>query len=96
MHLPLLPDRGCREGLCLLGVNLFGKTGNFAGSGLFVENAFFSRVIDDGLGRIEPFDGIFRILRHREANILDNVFYPGLNCFVPQAPTFVLAGALQC
>jgi hypothetical protein len=94
--LPLLPDCGCREGLCPPGVNLFGKAGHFAGGGFFVKNPFFCRIIDNGLGHIEPFDGIVHIPRHGEAHILDNVFHPGLNRFVPQAPTFVLAGALQC
>jgi hypothetical protein len=94
--LSLLQACGHRRGSGLLGINLSGKTGNFAGRGLFVEDAFFGCVIDDGLGLVELCDGIFRTLRHGEAHILDNVFDPGLNRFVPQAPTLVLAGALQC
>jgi hypothetical protein len=94
--LPLFHVCGHRRGSGLLGVDLSGQTGNFAGRGLFVKDAFFGSVIDDGFGRVELHDGILRTLRHGEAHILDNVFDPGLNRFVPQAPTLVLASALQC
>jgi hypothetical protein len=94
--LPLFHVCGHRRGSGLLGIDLPGQTGNFAGRGLFVKNAFLGCVIDDGFGRVELRDGILRIFRHGEANILDNVFDPGLNCLVPQASTLVLAGALQC
>ena len=94
--LPFLPDCGPRKGSGLLGVDLLGETGNFAGSGLFVEHSFFRCFIDGGLGRVKLLNGISPILSHGEAHILDNVFYPGLNRLVPQAPTLVLASALQC
>ena len=94
--LPVLEDCGCREGSGLLGVDLPVETGNFAGSGLFVEHPFFGCFIDGGLGCIQLPNCIFRILSHGKAHILDNVFYPGLNRFVAQTPTLVLAGAFQC
>lgn len=94
--LPVLPDCGRREGSGLLGVDLPVETGNFAGSGFFVEHPFFGRFIDGGLGRVEQLNGISRILRHGEAHILDDILYPSLNRFVAQAPTLILAGALQC
>lgn len=94
--LPLPPDCVRRTVSGLLSIDLFGETGNFAGSGLFVKHPFFCRFINGGLGCVELLNGIFRILSHGKAHILDNVFYPSLNCFVPQAPTFILTGAFQC
>jgi len=91
---PLLSNCGCREGSGPPSIDLLAKSGDFTGSGFFVEHAFFCRVIDDGLGRVESLDGIPPILSHGEAHILDNVFNPGLNGLVAQAPTLVLAGAL--
>ncbi len=94
--LPVLPGFGRRKDSGLLGIDLLGETGNFAGSSLFVEDSFFCRFVDGGLGRVKLLNGISCILGHGEAHILDDIFYPGLNRFVPQAPTLVLASALQC
>jgi hypothetical protein len=93
---PFLPGCVRRERSGLPGVDLLGQTGHFAGSGLFVEHPFFSRFIDNGLGHVKLLNGFVPTLSHGEAHILDNVFYPGLNRFVAQAPTFVLSGSLQC
>jgi hypothetical protein len=73
--LPLLPDCGCREGLCPPGVHLFGKAGNFTGGGFFVKDPFFRRSGNHGLGHIELIDGgrPYPPLRP-EAHILDNIF----------------------
>jgi hypothetical protein len=80
----------------MLRVDLSAETGNFAGGGFFMEHAFFCRFVDGGFGCVEPLNGTFRIFSHGHANILDNVFYPSLNRFVPQAPALTLASALQC
>ena len=85
-----------REGSGLLCVDLSVETGNFAGGGLFVEHPFFCRFVDGGFGCVELLNRIFRTLSHGKAHILDHVFYPSLNCFVPQAPALTLTGALQC
>jgi len=61
-----------------------------------VEHPFFCGFIDGGFGCVKPRNGILRILSHGKAHILDHIFNPSLNCFVPQAPTLILAGALQC
>ena len=94
--LPVFGKCGRINSSGLLGVDLFGETGNFAGSGFSVQHPFFGRFVDGGLRRIKLFAGIFRILGDGEAQILDNVLNPGLNRFVPQAPTLILAGAFQC
>ena len=94
--LPVLSDCGRREGSGRLGVDLLGQAGNFTGSGLFVEHPFFRGFVNSGLGLVKLLCGVFCILGYCEAYILDDIFYPGLNRFVAQAPLLVLTGALQC
>jgi hypothetical protein len=93
---PPSPDCGWRSESGGLAVDPLGQTGNFAGSGFLVQDPFFDRFVDDGLGRVEPFDGFFCVPGRGLAYILDDVFYPGLNGPITQAPPLVLAGALQC
>lgn len=80
----------------LLGVGLSGKAGDFSRCGLFVQHTLFGRLVDGGLGRLKRIDNIPRFLGDGEAHIFDDIFYPGLNRFVPQAPALVLAGTFQC
>jgi hypothetical protein len=61
-----------------------------------VEDPFFRRFVDGGFGCVKRLNGVYRILNHGKAYLLDHVFYPSLNRFVPQEPTLILAGALQC
>jgi hypothetical protein len=94
--LPFSTNGWCRKGSGALCVDLPGKTGNFAGSGFFVEDSFFCCLIDRGFGRVEPLTGVFRFLGHGETYILDHVLHPGLNGFVAQATPLVLTRAFQC
>jgi hypothetical protein len=86
--------RWVRSGL--LGVDLFGETGDFAGSRFLVQHPFLGRFVDRGLGRVKLLCGVATVCGDSQADILDNVFNPGLNRFVPQAPAFILAGPFQC
>ena len=92
--LPIIHRDVCRGRKGLLGIDLLGQAGNFSGSRAFVQNTFFCRFIDDGLGDVEPLNGIFRILRRGEIQILDDIFNTSLNGFVALAPLLTLNGAL--
>jgi hypothetical protein len=94
--LPVIYNWKIGNGSGLLSVDLAGETGNFTGSGPFMEHPFFGRLVDGGFGCVQLFGCIALIMGDGEAHILDNVFDPGLNRFVPQPPTFVLPGAFQC
>jgi hypothetical protein len=93
---PVFWNRKRRAATVLLGVDLLGETGNFAGSRFLVQHPFLGRFVDRGLGRVELLRGIVAVFGHSQTDLLDNGFNPGLNRFVPQAPTLVLARALQC
>ena len=79
-----------------LSVGRFGKAGDLASSGFFVQNTFFDCFVDDGLGCCDFFQNVFRVLCHGGARILDDILNPGLNRSVSQATPLVLAGAFQC
>ena len=56
--LPVVVDCFIRAGSGRLAVDLFGETGNFAGSGFLMQHPFFGCFIDGGFGRVEFLDGI--------------------------------------
>jgi hypothetical protein len=93
---PVFWNYRCRVRTILLGVDLFGETGNFAGGRSLVQHPFLGRFVDCGLGRVKPLCGVTTVFGNSQTDVLDNVFNPGLNRFVAQAPTFILASALQC
>jgi len=71
------------------GIDVFGQTGNAAGSGAFVDDASFSGLVDNRFSHIKFGSSITLGSPHS----FHYRFYSGFNGFITQPPIFVLAGA---
>jgi hypothetical protein len=82
-------------GLRLNRLGQFCQAGHFAGCCTFVQNTFFGRFIDGGLGYLEMIGGFRGIVCGGLANIFDEGLHAGLDRPVAHTPNVVLAGAFE-